>query len=124
MVVCFVTGQMVGDRRFPGATILGARSCTPSANHPVSVPPTGPEHSDASFCGQCTRLQVVHIQMGSLSGLQFTTMRRLCGQLLPQQQKGQHPEGVAGPLFLGSKKQKVVNIVTDGWLATAGLRGG
>ena len=49
MVVCFVTGQMVGDRRFPGATILGARSCTPSANHPVSVPPTGPELPDASF---------------------------------------------------------------------------
>ena len=24
MVVCFVTGQMVGDRRSPGATILGA----------------------------------------------------------------------------------------------------
>ena len=23
MVVCFVTGQMVGDRRSPGATILG-----------------------------------------------------------------------------------------------------
>ena len=42
-VVCVVTGQMVGDRRFPGATILGASCSTTSANHPVSVPPTGPE---------------------------------------------------------------------------------
>ena len=39
--VNFVMGLMVGDRRFPGATILGARFSTSSANHPVSVPPTG-----------------------------------------------------------------------------------
>ena len=45
----FVMGLMVGDRRFPGATILGARFSISSANHPVSVPPTGPEHSDASY---------------------------------------------------------------------------
>ena len=43
LVVHFVTGQMVGDRWFPGATILGAICSTTSANHPVSVPPTGPE---------------------------------------------------------------------------------
>ena len=30
-------------------------------------PPTGPEHFDASWCGQCTRWQVVHIQTGSFS---------------------------------------------------------
>ena len=41
-VVCVVTDQMVGDRRFPGAIILGASCSTTSANHPVSVPPTGP----------------------------------------------------------------------------------
>ena len=42
-IVNFVMGLMVGDRRFPGATILGASCSTTSANHPVSVPPTGPE---------------------------------------------------------------------------------
>ena len=42
----FVTGLMVGDRRFPGATILGARFSTSSANHPASVPPTGSELRD------------------------------------------------------------------------------
>ena len=46
LVVYFVTGLMVGDRRFPGATILGARFSTSSANHPVSVPPTGSEPRD------------------------------------------------------------------------------
>ena len=38
--------------------------------------------------------------------------------------KDQHPEEVAGQLFLEGKKQRVVNIVTVAWLATAGLRGG
>ena len=46
LVVYFVTGLMVGDRRFPGATILRARFSTSSANHPVSVPPTGSEPRD------------------------------------------------------------------------------
>ena len=41
-----------------------------------------------------------------------------------QQLKDQHPEEVAGQLFLQGKKQRVVNIVTVAWLATAGLRGG
>ena len=46
LVVYFVTAQMVGDRRFPGATILGASCSTTSANHPMSVPPTGSEPRD------------------------------------------------------------------------------
>ena len=50
--VNFVMGLMVGDRRFPGATILGASSSTSSANHRVSVPPTG-NIADA----QCTSWQ-------------------------------------------------------------------
>ena len=41
-----------------------------------------------------------------------------------QQLKDQHPEEVAGQLFLEGKKQRVVNIVTVSWLVTAGLRGG
>ena len=45
-IVNFVTGLMVGDRRFPGATILGGSFSTSSANHPVSVPPTGSEPRD------------------------------------------------------------------------------
>ena len=31
--MCVVVVQMVGDRRFPGATILRSRLCTSSANH-------------------------------------------------------------------------------------------
>ena len=46
LVVYFVTAQMVGDRRFRGATILGRRFSTSSANHPVSVLPTGSEPRD------------------------------------------------------------------------------
>ena len=39
--------QMVGDRRSPGATLLGwARLCTPSANHRLLGPPTASEHRD------------------------------------------------------------------------------
>ena len=78
-----------------------------------------------SGVGQCTRWQVLYVRTGSLSCLQFTTLRRLCGQLLRQQQKGQHPEGGCWFAVSGEqKKQRVVSIVTDGWLATAGLRGG
>ena len=51
----------------PGRQYWGSRSCTPSADHPVPVPPTGPELSDASWCGQCTRWQVVYILMGYFS---------------------------------------------------------
>ena len=49
--VNFVMGLMVGDRRFPGATILGRRSSTSSANHPASVPPTGSVHRDGFSFG-------------------------------------------------------------------------
>ena len=93
LVVHFVTGQMVGDRQCPGRQYLGASRTTFTVNHPVSVPPTGCVHRDAFWCGQCTRWQVLYVRTGSLSGLQFTTLRRLCGQLVRQQQKGQHPEG-------------------------------
>ena len=86
-------------------------------------PPTGPEHSGASFCGQCTRWQVVHIQMGSLSGLQFTQCGVFVASCCGSSKKASTQRGVAGPVFLGSKKQRVVNIVTDGWLATAGPPG-
>ena len=92
-MVHFVTGQMVGDRQFPGATNWEAGFSTSPVNHPVSVPPTGCVHRDAFWCGQCTRWQVLCVRTGSLSCLQFTTLRRLCGQLLRQQQKDQHPEG-------------------------------
>ena len=61
LVLHFVTGLMVGDRRFPKATILGASWKTPSANHPVSVPPTGSELRDSLLCGHCTKWQVQHI---------------------------------------------------------------
>ena len=74
--------------RSPGATILGVSFSASPVNHPVSVPPTG-----YVVPSQCTRWQVLYVRTGSLSGLQFTTLRRLCGQLLWQQQKGQHPEG-------------------------------
>ena len=49
MVMCVVKVQMVGARRSPGATMLGSRSCTSSANHHSPVPPTGPVLSDASW---------------------------------------------------------------------------
>ena len=64
LVQHFVTGLMVGDRWFPGATILRASSPTSPADHPTSVPPTDPELCDALFCGQ--------------------TLRRPSGQLLKQ----------------------------------------
>ena len=55
------------------------------------------------------------------------TLRR-CGVFVVSccgsSKKASTQRGIAGSLFLGSKKQRVVNIVTDGWLATAGLRGG
>ena len=57
LVVYFVTGLMVGDRRFPGATILGARFSTSSANHPVSVPPTGSEPRDGFSFGHVLGLR-------------------------------------------------------------------
>ena len=50
-IVNFVMGLMVGDRRFPGATILRGRFSTFSANHPLSVPQTGSEHRDGFSFG-------------------------------------------------------------------------
>ena len=44
-------GLMVSERRFPGASTPGASFATPSANHPLSVPPTGPELLDGLLCG-------------------------------------------------------------------------
>ena len=66
VVVFVVTGQMVGDRRSPGRQYWG-RDHQPLPPTNVSFPPTGREHSDASWCGQCTRWQVVYIQTGSFS---------------------------------------------------------
>ena len=43
----------------------GARLRTPSANHRLLGPPTGPEVRDGSFCGQCTRWQVQYSQTGA-----------------------------------------------------------
>ena len=66
-VVCVLMDQMVGDRRFPGASILGVEVVYFLRQPSLLGPPTGPEHSDASWCGQCTRWQVVYIQTGSFS---------------------------------------------------------
>ena len=62
LVVSFVKGLMVSERRFPEASILGASFAIPSANHPFSVPPTGPELADGLRCGQCTRWQIQYVQ--------------------------------------------------------------
>ena len=66
-LVCVVMDQMVGDRRPPGASILGVEVVYVLRQPSLTGPPTGPEHSDASWCGQCTRWQVVYIQTGSFS---------------------------------------------------------
>ena len=52
LVVYFVTGQVVGDHRFPWATILGA-------NHHLLIPPTGCVQRDALWSGRCTRWLVL-----------------------------------------------------------------
>ena len=74
-IVNFVMGLMVGDRRFPGATILGARFSTSSANHPASVPPTGSVHRDGSFFLCIVTGSFVFWDFGSL----FRTLRRHSG---------------------------------------------
>ena len=61
-------------------------SFSTSANHPLSVPPTGSVHGGAFWCGQCARWQVLYVQTVSFSCLQFTTLRRPRRQLLRQQQ--------------------------------------
>ena len=50
--------------------------------------------------------------------------RRLRFPRVSSRKTSQHPEEVAGQLFLEGKKQRVVNIVTVALPATAGLRGG
>ena len=57
---------MDSERRFPGASILGTSFATPSADHPLSVPPTGPELPDDLRGGQCTRWQIQYVQTGSI----------------------------------------------------------
>ena len=78
--------------RSPGRQYRGARLSTPSANHPVSVPPTGPELCDALLCGRCTRWQALNVQTGSLSWcmVSLSTLRRPSGQLLRQRQSVFH----------------------------------
>ena len=49
MVVCVVTGQMVGDRRSPGATILGVATIYLLRQPSFLVSPTGREHLDGSW---------------------------------------------------------------------------
>ena len=66
-VVCVVVDQMVGDRRPPAASILGVEVVYFLRQPSLPGPPTGPEHSDASWCGRCTRWQVVYFQTGSFS---------------------------------------------------------
>ena len=59
----FVTAQMVGNRRSPGATILGGESGYP-------LPPTIALRSRRQVayilipCGQCTRWLVLYLQTG------------------------------------------------------------
>ena len=72
MVVCVVTGQMVGDRRTPRGDSTGrSRLSTPSANH--LLPPTGSVHRDGSF-------------FWDFGSLNFEALRRPSGQLLRQRQ--------------------------------------
>ena len=49
----------------PGRLYWGARLSTSPANHRCTVPPTGCVHSDALWCGQCTRWPVLYFLMGS-----------------------------------------------------------
>ena len=49
MVVRVVTGQMVGDRRSPGATILGVETIYLLRQPSFLVPPTGREHLEESW---------------------------------------------------------------------------
>ena len=65
LVVSVVMGQMVGDRRSPGRQHWGASSCTSSAKHRISGPPTGSVHRDGWSIGQCTRWLVLHFLTGA-----------------------------------------------------------
>ena len=50
-----VTDQMVGDRRSPGATILGVEFEYLLRQPSLLGPPSGSEHRDALLCGRFTR---------------------------------------------------------------------
>ena len=52
LVVYFVTGPMVGDRRFPGAILSGSEFLYLFRQPSVSVPPTGSELRDALLRGR------------------------------------------------------------------------
>ena len=78
MVMCVVKVQMVGARRSPGATMLGSRSCTSSANHHSPVPPTGPVLSDASWWTMYEMAGCLH-QTGSFSWVFSGTSVRSTG---------------------------------------------
>ena len=67
LVVSVMTDQMVGDRRSPGATMLGVEVVCFLRQPSLPGPLTGPEPSDASWCGRCTSWQVDYIQTGSFS---------------------------------------------------------
>ena len=110
MVVHFVTAVPWGDNAVARFFLL--------------LPPTI-VHRDAFWCGKRTRWQVLYAQTGSFSCLQKATLRASLWLAVAAAAKRPAPIWeVAGPLFLANKKQRVVNIVTDAWLATAGLRGG
>ena len=51
-----------------------------------------------------------------------STLRRNCAPQLRRRPWGRRPENRAS--VLGAKKQRVVDVVIDAWLKTAGLRGG
>ena len=95
LVVYFVTVLMVGDRRFPRATVLGGEISSPSANHPLSAPPTSPELRDALLCGRCTRWQALNNSVSvqvvlctfllSLSVFPFSCVCRSLTQLAQRQ---------------------------------------
>ena len=88
MVVCLVTGLMVCDRRFPGATILGGRFSTSSANHSLPVPPTGSEPRDGLFFRGCSGTSVhsmiVDFPMDAVAGARRTPGRLKTGGVPPK----------------------------------------
>ena len=77
--VNFVMGLMVGDRRFPGATLLVVRFSTSSANHPASVPPTGSVHRDGFSLRVCSGSSV-----HSTRGVAASFLTRCRGSRLPR----------------------------------------
>ena len=121
----FVTGQMVCDRHSPGATILGVEVVY-FLRQQSRVGP-----ADRLCTSWCILVWTVYEMAGPVRSDGFTfrfAVYDVAASLWPAvaaaAKKASIQRGVARPLFLGSKKQRVVNIVTDGWLATAGLQSG